>query len=142
VSNNPNASAQMKIHWARCAVIANMLGVKSGVVNKHWSCCLKAAWGDATWAGAIPAETASKLHEAYTTCAARRAAAIDRDARDYAKREVAAKPRFNHRPKPEPTPETDLHIRIKIMLWAIKKCGGIEKAEDALKRAVRSLEDT
>lgn len=134
---NPRASEQMKTHWARCRLIANMLDIQKTDANKHWTCCLKAAWGDVTWAGTIPAEAATRLHQAHAACLLRTANA-EREIDEWrASRHRSAWTKTKTKTKPAEPP--DLTGRIKIMLWAIDTCGSVEKAEDALERAKRSL---
>lgn len=135
---NSNASAQMKNHWARCRLIAPLLEITHTDANMHWSCCLKEAWGNATWAGAIPENITPILVRAYADCLLR---AVNAE-RQIAERRSAQR---HAEPKPKPRKPIDppnLAGRIKIMLWAIETCGSVEKAEDALERAKRSLEDS
>lgn len=132
------ASEQMKRHWGRCEKIAELLDITKGEANMHWSCCLKTAVDSAAWFGSFPVDVESGLKAAYANCMLKKAKR-ERHLADWREdQQRPSHPKAKARESDEPP---DLDGRIKIMLWAIKTCGSVEKAEDALGRAVRSLQD-
>ncbi len=122
------ASTQMKRHWRRCEAWGEVLGVTKMEMNDHWSCCIKPHL-DAGLPG---------VKTAYTDHLLRNAQHSERmenlRASVYVEKYYVARLK-----KTDEIPELDQ--RIKIMLWSIRTCGGVENAKDALDRAIKALED-
>lgn len=125
------ASTQMKRHWRRCEAWGEVLGVTKTEMNDHWSCCIKP-----NLEGGVPV-----VGMAYADHLLRNAQHSERmenfRSRVYVEKYNVVRPR-----RPKKTDEIpELDQRIKIMLWSIRTCGGVENAKDALDRAVKALED-
>jgi len=131
-----NASrVKQKLHWKRCETWAKILGISKMDVNQHWS-KLKVVRG-AGGEGLIPSDVIDAVKGAYSELLLKAA----KSDREWAKRVKVASAAGRQRtidPKNGKIPDTA--GRVKIMLWAINKCGGVESAHDALERATRSLE--
>ena len=131
------ASELHKAHWARCEAWGEALGVHHAAINNHWRCC----FSNEPWQGLSGRLRKSQIErkaEIFDPCLKKEQVAW---AKAQAEQREQENERRRHCALAEPDEVPDLDQRIKIMLWAIKKVGGVENAEDALRRAVRSLED-
>lgn len=140
----------MKIHWSRCRLIGELLGIPKGNVNLLWTRLFKSVWvpnTDGSTVEHIEPAVAVQLRQAYADHTLqlaeqeRRQAAHDRERAEEARRPKPRAPRREppRRERQEDKPP-DLDGRIKIMLWVIKTCGSVELVEDALARARAALE--
>lgn len=136
------ASERQKRHWKRCEAWGQILEVSKMEINDHWSCCIKTARGDRDGVGQPPIDVVLSVRKAYSECLLKKAKGSKALADWHYRRQREEQVRSTSPTVPsdyDTAPE--LEQRIKIMIWAVKKVGGIENARDALERAIRSLED-
>ena len=137
-----------KRHWRRCRMWAEILGISAQEANRNWSLVIKPAIGDVTWVTSAPPSAVVVSVKAAMVEFLLRNAKRDRDT---AERTQAAQSeqlerlnRVNKRysysrnrtaaAHGEDIP--DAEGRLKIMLWAIRKCGDEQRAAKAFDRAL------
>ena len=135
---NPKASEQMKTLWKRCEKAGAILGITKSHANRHWSCCLKAAWGSAEWFGSFPVDIERGLKDAYSHCLLTKAKR-DREMAASSRRRQESREDAKRRAPKKPEEQT-VEDRIKMAMWLIRRCGSVELAQDALDRAAAALE--
>ena len=126
-------SRRQKAYWDKCRLWGRILGVNASEVNRLWSSTVKPAIGDAEWSEDEPPVA---VVESVKLAVAEKLLREAKSTNDLAESNY----RRSYR-RTKPTPKTqdeppDLEARVKIMLWAIRTCGGIDLAQDALERAV------
>ena len=158
-----------KQHWARCREWAEALNVHHCSINDHWSCCFSEEPFAGLDTAISPAVVEEKV-KTFLPCKRRGELEWGRTQREIEQEQRRPHERTSQqrsttlviplvcvdggvlRQQPynsysrdyeddEDDEPSDLTARLKIMYWAIKKCGGVEVAQDAFRRAVRSLED-
>jgi hypothetical protein len=126
------ASVQQKRHWRRCSAWAETVDLTKEEINSHWSCCVSPNTN-----GGVDGVKKALADHFLRNAKHSNDMAEWRDRQESERRNRVVTPRRTKAPEPIP----ELEQRIKIMIWAVKKTGGVANARDALDRAIRSLKD-
>ena len=128
-------------YWNLCADLGSRLGKPKTTVNERWSCCVKRT---------LNVRTASEVGEVSDELLTEIKSAIDahhdkvRQAlRSTATRHKIAAKRADQRANALDAPEDIAREdKLRIMLWTVKKLGGVEETERTLKLVKRMMEDS
>ena len=135
------SSDLQRTHWERCRQWGRIFGVHHAVIHAHWRCC----FSDEPWRGhegRLSQAQIDEKKESFAPCYRQKATAwaeSQQTFRDEERQRQSAKRPARQEEEEEPPP--DRAARVKIMLWAINKCGNLEDAKDAFDRALGALDD-